>query len=326
MFLSQAANLRGDSGTPLPDVYPTLAQNDIRFYRASTVMVAAGPSTGKSMFALNYALDAGCKTLYISPDTSKGDTVVRAGQRLTGNLRAVVEAQLNEGPDVYPHLYEKLDSVRNIDFNFRTGIDLDDIRNMIFAYCEKTGEWPELIIIDNLVNLIVDQSNPAEWQMTTQDLDDIAKETEACVMILTHVAGHKENGTDPIGLSDILYKVTKYAATVLTLTEDAFDRSKMLVACVKNRNGKMNKNGTMRYELRIRRETCHIWDPLNRQAPPVDSVNIPSDMMGVGLEPTSIVQDTPAQPQYAYQQNGYHQETPPNLDRIRAFMAVQDTS
>ena len=303
MYLVQAARQKGESGTPLPDVYPTLARNDIRFYRGSSGLVAAGPSTGKSMFALNYVLESGAKTLYISPDTSKGDTVLRAGQILTGNHRAVVSAQLEEGPDVYPHLFDTLDSIRNIDFSFRTGIDLDDVRNLVFAYCEKYGCWPELIVLDNLVNLVVDQSNPAEWQMLTQDLDDIAKETESFMMILTHVAGHKEGGTEPIGLSDILYKVTKYASVVLTLTEDGFDRSKLLVACVKNRNGKMDKTGRMRFELRRRPETCHIWDPA-AQHPELETVA----------------------PQYAYEQPGYHQDTPRNLDKIKAFMAKQDSS
>ena len=301
MFLFHAARQKGESGTPLPDIYPTLSRQDIRLYRGSSILVAAGPSTGKSMFALNYAIDSGVKCLYISPDTNKGDTVCRAGQKLTGNLRHVVAAQLEEGPDVYPHLFEKLDSVQNIDFNFRSGIDLDDVRNLIFAYCEKTGEWPELIVIDNLVNLIVDQSNPAEWQMTMQDIDDIAKETESCIMVLSHVAGHKEGGTDPIGLSDILYKVTKYASLVLTLTEDGFDKTKILVSCVKNRNGKMDKSGRMRYALSFRPETCHIWDPVT-----------------VSTNSTPVAQ-------YAYQQPGYHQETPDGLDAMRAFMSQQDS-
>ena len=303
MFLFHAARQKGESGTPLPEVYPTLSRHDIKFYRGSSVLIAAGPSTGKSMFALNYVLDSNVKTLYVSPDTNKGDTVLRAAQKLTGNIRTVVEAQLEEGPDVYPHLFEKLDSIHNIDFNFRSGIDLDDVRNMIFAYCEKTGEWPELVVIDNLVNLIVDQSNPAEWQMTMQDIDDIAKEIECCIIILSHVAGHKEGGTDPIGLSDILYKVTKYVSLALTLTNDPFDRSKILVACVKNRNGRMDKSGRMRYTLSFRPETCHIWDPEKQTETP----------------------DEQEQVQYPYQQSGYHQESPPNLDAMAAFMARQDS-
>lgn len=317
MFLSQAANLKGDSGTALPDVYPTLSRNDIRLTRGSSVLIGAGPGTGKSMFALNYVLDAGCKTLYISPDTNKGDTVARVAQRLTGNLRTVVEAQLEEGPDVYPELFAKLDSVRHIDFSFKSGIDLDGVRNLIFAYCEKFGEWPELVVIDNLVNLIVDQSSPAEWQMTMQDLDDIAKDIEACVMVLTHVAGHKEGGTDPIGMADILYKVTKSAAIVLTLTRDAFDASKFLVACVKNRNGKADPSGYTRYTLKIRRETCHIWDPLNVKE---ESETFVGSMNDATLRSSSV------QVSYPHSSPGLYTEPVPNLERIQAFIKTQDTS
>lgn len=216
------------------------------------------------MLALNYALRGNVKTLFISADTSKGDTVLRVSSFLTGRYRVPVEHELNQGPEKSKDLYDRLRDVDNIDFFFRTGIDDNDIRMMLFSYAERHGRWPELVVVDNLVNLIVDQSAPGEWQMTMRNLDEMAKETESCFMVLSHVAGHKENGDQPIGLSDVLYKVTKDAALVLTLTHDSFDKSKLLVSCVKNRNGRADKSGNIRYPLSVVPELSRITDPLWR--------------------------------------------------------------
>jgi hypothetical protein len=248
------------------------------------------------MLALNYAMQSKVKTLYISPDTSHGDMVSRVCQILDGSYRSVVEAKLEEGPEHYPEFYAKLDRLSHIDFYFRTSIQLNDIRQMMFAYLTKHGDWPELVVVDNLVNLIVDQSSPAEWQMTAQDLDDMAKETQSCMLILTHVAGAKENGDQPLGLSDILYKVTKAASLVLTLTLPDMQPNRILLACVKNRNGESDKSGKRRYELIVQPELCRIWDPVLHTA-------------GTAVEFQEPVTPGPARP---------------DLDRIRAFMAEQD--
>ena len=244
---------------PLPDVWKLLASKNIRFRRGQVCMVAAAPNAGKSMFALIYAIKAGVSTLFFSADTDTATVMMRAASHLSGHGQSLVETNLNSNR----HYYDKhLDNMSNIQFVFDSSPSLDDLELEIKAYVELFGIPPELIVIDNLMNVAAETDN--EWaglRAIMVDLHDMARKTEACVLVLHHVSEQSEYGrTDnPPPRRSIHGKVSQLPAMILTLGYDPFNHI-LKVAAVKNRFGPHTADGSDSASLFVNYAACQIGD------------------------------------------------------------------
>jgi len=201
-------------------------------------MVAAAPNAGKSMFALVYAIKADVPTLFFSADTDIATVMLRTAAHISGHNQTLVEENLNKNSKYYD---DKFDQVQNIQWVFDSSPSLDDIEMEIKAYIELYGIAPELIVIDNLMNVAAESDN--EWAGLRQimvELHDMARKTEAPAMILTL-------GYEPIG-------------------------QQLRVAAVKNRFGRHTADGKDYITLFTNYGSCQISDAddygrmLNRDA------------------------------------------------------------
>jgi hypothetical protein len=247
------------NATPLPDVWKDLALKQIKFRRGQVCMVAAAPNAGKSMFALIYAVKAKVPTLFFSADTDTATVMMRAASHLSGHSQLLVEANLTSNR----HYYDKhLDNMSNIQFVFDSSPSLDDIELEIKAYVELFGIPPELIVIDNLMNVVAESDN--EWaglRAIMVDFHDMARKTEACVMVLHHVSEQTEYGktTFPPARRAIHGKVSQLPALILTLGFDPLDKT-LKVAPVKNRFGPHTADGSDFATLFVNYSVCQISD------------------------------------------------------------------
>ena len=247
------------NATPLPDVWKDLALKQIKFRRGQVCMVAAAPNAGKSMFALIYAVKAKVPTLFFSADTDTATVMMRAASHLSGHSQLLVEGNLTSNR----HYYDKhLDNMSNIQFVFDSSPSLDDIELEIKAYVELFGIPPELIVIDNLMNVVAESDN--EWaglRAIMVDFHDMARKTEACVMVLHHVSEQSEYGktTFPPARRAIHGKVSQLPALILTLGFDPSDAT-LKVAPVKNRFGPHTADGSDFATLFVNYSVCQISD------------------------------------------------------------------
>ena len=247
------------NATPLPDVWKDLALKQIKFRRGQVCMVAAAPNAGKSMFALIYAVKAKVPTLFFSADTDTATVMMRAASHLSGHSQLLVEGNLTSNR----HYYDKhLDNMSNIQFVFDSSPSLDDIELEIKAYVELFGIPPELIVIDNLMNVVAESDN--EWaglRAIMVDFHDMARKTEACVMVLHHVSEQTEYGktTFPPARRAIHGKVSQLPALILTLGFDPLDAT-LKVAPVKNRFGPHTADGSDFATLFVNYSVCQISD------------------------------------------------------------------
>ena len=222
-------------------------------------MVAAAPNAGKSMFALIYAVKAKVPTLFFSADTDTATVMMRAASHLSGHSQLLVEGNLTSNR----HYYDKhLDNMSNIQFVFDSSPSLDDIELEIKAYVELFGIPPELIVIDNLMNVVAESDN--EWaglRAIMVDFHDMARKTEACVMVLHHVSEQTEYGktTFPPARRAIHGKVSQLPALILTLGFDPLDKT-LKVAPVKNRFGPHKADGSDFATLFVNYSVCQISD------------------------------------------------------------------
>ena len=224
-------------------------------------MVAAAPNAGKSMFALIYAVKAKVPTLFFSADTDTPTVMMRAASHLSGHSQLLVEANLNNSR----HYYDKyLSDMENIQFVFDSSPSLDDIELEVKAYVELYGIPPELIVIDNLMNVVAESDN--EWaglRAIMVDFHDMARKTEACVMVLHHVSEQSEYGKDnkPPARRAIHGKVSQLPALILTLNYNyGLHNSELQVAVVKNRFGPHMADGSDFVSLFVNYGVCQISD------------------------------------------------------------------
>jgi KaiC/GvpD/RAD55 family RecA-like ATPase len=245
--------------TPLPDVWTALSDKQIKFRRGQVCMVAAAPNAGKSMFALIYAVKAKVPTLFFSADTDTTTVMMRAAAHASGHNQVSVEANLSQDSHYYDKHFEKL---KHIKWVFDSSPSLDDIELEIKAYVELYGIAPELIIIDNLMNVAAETDN--EWaglRAIMMELHDMARKTEACVLVLHHVSEQSEYGspTEPPARRAIHGKVSQLPALILTLGYNP-NNAELKVAAVKNRFGPHAADGKDYAILLVNYGACQISD------------------------------------------------------------------
>nr|SBO90598.1 Phage protein [Nonomuraea gerenzanensis] len=208
-------------------------------------------------------LKSGARGMYFSADSDESEQYSRAVSILTGTpLAEVLEAmEKGETADYDKLLNERLDMVR-MDFN--AAPTLDDIDNNVRAYAYLYGRWPEVIVVDNLRDVVYDEV--AETHVAQENvlgwLKDLARQTQACVIVLHHVTGEWEDGTRPIPLSGLRGKVGKIPQMCLTLftEEDEFGGQGLGIAIVKNRGGRASSAAKFTVVLDCDLSTMTIQD------------------------------------------------------------------
>ena len=259
--LSRAWQSTNIKATPLPDVWKSLNSTEVnvKFRRGQVCMVAAAPNAGKSMFALVYAIKANIPTLFFSADTDTATVMIRTAAHLSGHSQLTVETNLQKNPR---HYQEYLSKMQNIQWVFDSSPSLDDIEMEIKAYIELYGIAPELIVIDNLMNVAAETDN--EWaglRAIMMELHDMARKTEACVLVLHHVSEQSEYGspTMPPPRRAIHGKVSQLPAIILTLGYDP-SQGMLRVAAVKNRFGPHYADASRWATLFTNFAACQIGD------------------------------------------------------------------
>jgi RecA-family ATPase len=245
--------------TPLPDVWKNLVKQSIKFRRGQVCMVAAAPNAGKSMFALIYAIKAQVPTLFFSADTDTATVMIRAAAHLSGHSQLSVEQNIEKRADYYS---EHLAKTSHIQWVFDSSPSLDDIEMEIKAYFELYGVAPQLIIIDNLMNVSAETDN--EWaglRAIMMELHDMARKTEACVLVLHHVSEQSEYGSPmmPPPRRAIHGKVSQLPALILTLGYDP-TQGLLRIASVKNRFGPHFADASQWASLFVNFGACQIGD------------------------------------------------------------------
>lgn len=220
-------------------------------------MIAAAPGVGKSAIAMQIALWGGLRTLYVSPDTDDWTMSVRALAHNTGHPQSYIVQCLEGGYAEQAGIDVALWESRHVQFSFDS-YSTPEIKDDVLAYGVVHGAPPELIVVDNLLNV----ARAGEDELSSQlraldDLHALAQLTGAHVLVLHHATGSYDDGDKAIPLSGLANKLSKLPAQVLTLhRKDPF-----VHACVvKNRQGKADPAGGLQVRLRFDPERMRFFD------------------------------------------------------------------
>lgn len=247
------------AGEPLQVVWETFRDAQVEFRRSQLHMIASGPGVGKSVMALTLAARCGARGLYLSADSDEITQYARAASMLTGDSVLEVQRHLRSGK-----YDEALGQISSLRFTFDPLVTLDSIEETVLCYADLWGKWPELIVVDNLLNVSADgdsEGYQADEQILSY-LHEMARTTQACVVVLHHVTGAYDSGTEPVPLGGLRNKVSKLPSLVLTLyrDEDPMEGEALGVSVVKNRFGKASPGGSHVLKLDCDLEVMRIAD------------------------------------------------------------------
>lgn len=235
-------------------MFRSLEDAGTHFRRGQLVLVSAGPGTGKSGFTLTVALRSKVPCLYFSADSDAFEQLKRSISIQTGwsqerASKAILEDRLDE---VRTHLIGL-----PIRMHYSASPTLDVIETQIEAYEEVYGDYPDLIVVDNVTNVRLDRpdgdDDPFSGLESLMDyLHTMARETSACVVGLHHVTSGYNDSAKAIPLSGVKGQISRVPEMVLTLFRkpgDEYTPDALCVSTVKQRGGKADPSGQTYVEL-----------------------------------------------------------------------------
>lgn len=225
-------------GAKLPMPFGGLDKLGVSFRRSEVVLIAGTPGAGKSTFAHIIAVKSEVPTLYIAADTSEWTMRVRTLATLSGLTQAEAEAGMLDTPD--PEWWSGID---HIAWSFEAGPTVDYIALEAEAYAEVFGEYPEMIVVDNLIDA-AEEDGGDEWgalRKTMKRLKRLARHTDSCVVVLHHVSEANSFNGAPARAA-IQGKVAQLPALVITIGN--LDGEHLHLGVVKYRYGRAADNGS----------------------------------------------------------------------------------
>lgn len=248
LTLALAMRASEGEGEPLPGVFPQLEALGAKPRRGQVTLVAAGPGAGKSALVSEWIINLFDSTrgeklvgMYFSADTDRMTLGKRAA---AGIIKCTLDEAEQWLKDDTGGIWEALEhATDHVWACFDPQLTLDDIDEEIKTFATVTGEWPQFVVVDVLMNVHGDTSDGdhTAFAEAMKHFHTRSRETNSAFFVLHHVTGNYENSDEPIPLGGILGKVTKLARLVLTLhrTQD----NMLGVSVVKNSSGKADTSG-----------------------------------------------------------------------------------
>ena len=253
--LSRVVQKSAPENRSLPTVFQAWTQAGIRPRRGNVTMIYATAASLKSMLAMYYVARMGLPTLVFSADTDEYETTKRAAAMVTGRTQAEVERDWSNGDrDEYMGMLEQL----NIRWVFESDPTYSDIELETAAYAEVFGAFPEVIVVDNLMNVTPENEN--EWagmRETSKVLKRLVRITDAAVLVLHHASETEKDSTTPPARSRIQGKVSQLPEVILSI---ARNNDELRVAAVKNRYGPGDASGENYVTLYTSPERCRFYE------------------------------------------------------------------
>lgn len=259
MFRLHRINPRENAREPLPDVWG-LAKHGIAVRRGQVTMVSAQPNDGKSLLVLWTVLQwamLGYRTLYFSADTDEETTLRRAAATITGQPQNTIESRMRDGWDEVQAALAGLDG--RVSFDFETDPSYQHIFEELVAYHELWGDYPHVVVVDNLMDVAGDNDDEyGGMRDTTRAMKRFARLTGCAVILLHHCNETDKRENHPPARREITGKVAQKPETILTVQ---LDGNMMRIACVKNRSGPKDPKGIVHYVLLVDFERVQFFGP-----------------------------------------------------------------
>lgn len=227
---------RHDGGEFLPSVFPVLAGTGIRARLGTATVIMGPPGAFKTGFAMYYTLRLNLPTLYWSADAEDFETVERAAAAVTG-------VTMREVAQNYAKYEEDLAFLDNVRFVYGDSPTYDDLVLDLAAYHELHGEFPKVLVIDNLMNVTGENENEwASMRDTAKVIHKLTRITGAAVFVLHHASDDRTDPSIPAPRKSLQGKISQLPKAIWSLAL-ANGGTELRICAVKTRWGKADPTG-----------------------------------------------------------------------------------
>lgn len=236
----------------LPVPYPVLHKAGLRLLPGQTSLWVAAPGVGKSQLLSNIAQRMhGVPVVYWSADTDSHDVLVRSMAMWSGSTTEEVERQRPEKAWA-DHYLQKISAGRHVEWIFDPSITEKHLHERLLAFMEVHGEFPRLVVIDNLSNTVQHVGDEfAEQKQVLVAMQRLARESGAHIAVLAHAKGEYDNGMKPIPQNGVLNNLSKIPEVIVTLYRWDDDGKVLGVVVAKNRGGRADPGAKHPVQLQV---------------------------------------------------------------------------
>lgn len=255
--LAKAFGRAADTGRPLPETYASFTAAKALFRLSATSMIAGAPGAFKSCLALNLLAKwarAGVFGLYFSADADEFTTAKRAAAILTQQTVEAAEAGMRgTSAEFYRRALMQLEHTRWV----YKASDIQEIDRHMRGFEAVYGSFPQIVFIDNLLNISSAGEDWAAAREFIRDLDILARESNCHVCVLHHTSESSYTTGIPPPRSAILGKISQFPRLMLTV---GVNEATLNVAVVKNTNGPQDPTARSFFPMVVDAERMTIRD------------------------------------------------------------------
>lgn len=191
---SKALIQNAKSSPKMPHIEALRPLYDLNVHpRIGQVFMIAGRSGAmKSTFALWLTESWGLDTLYFSADMTAFQASMKLASLRTQKDLDTIESDIRKGDG--RQYIDALEGTK-VQFSFHTPIRWNRVVDEINAWVVAHNRFPQVIVLDNLMDIEGAESDYSEQMFAMQAVSDLSRETGATVLILHHASDKSQDAT-----------------------------------------------------------------------------------------------------------------------------------
>lgn len=222
------------------------------------IMVAGRSGSQKSGLALYWVEEMGLPTLYVSADMSAFTASARLASMSTNETTEQIEAAMKAG-----HKDRYLDALADskITFSFGSPIHWRALDEEIEAYVELYDAYPQVIVVDNLMDVENAESDYTEQMAVMSSLTELTRHTGSTVIVMHHASDKSfSDSWMPPARKEIKNGLGEKPELVLTVALDN-QTNDYRIAVVKQRMGRQDPDARDFVLLKADPEHTRFYTP-----------------------------------------------------------------
>lgn len=241
---ARSLSLSAQSAPELPRVPGLKALYDwgCRPRKGEVVMVAGRSGTQKSGFALWWTSQMNLPTLYFSADMTPYEASIRLACSVMGLTTDEVEERMSAGGRAEAQVMEAVGSL-NMTLSFGA-ITWPKVDAELEAYIELHDQWPDVIVIDNLMDIEGGSSDYTAQMEAMSEITDLARFTGSTVIVLHHATDKSQDARmdpyKPPARHEIKGGMAEKPQLVLSVALDPYTHD-FHIATLKQRQGRSDQ-------------------------------------------------------------------------------------
>jgi archaellum biogenesis ATPase FlaH len=212
-----------------------LYTNGVKFRHGQLIMVVGRPGSGKTAFALWLAAQWNLPTEYCSADMDATAISTRVAAMRTGVPTDEIETMMR-GNDA-ESILSSVDST-HMTYSFDSPITEKGLTEELTAFLELNGDWPSVLVIDNLMDVEFCATDREEQMHFLQRLSEMTRWGKGItIIVLAHARELTNDVVNPPSRDELNNKLSQKPRLTLSVAINPMT-SEFRVACLKQSGGK----------------------------------------------------------------------------------------